>query len=273
MELVMMGISFPHPKGAFCPRMVEDYYTFCCFETPFVYEVEGALYPGQPGDILITPPGHVIYHGPRRDAERGFVNDWAHIRGDDLTALLNRYPIPLNLAFSLGQSFFLRRDMEELQAEYYSAESGREEVIQAILTRMVIRLHRAYQNLHSQRTGDSAIQSVHRLIAANPAERWTLERLAGLSGYSVSRFSELYRMKFGIAPVQDLLNCRLELAKQLLASGRASVGFVAESCGFQSVSYFSKFFSAAVGFAPTEYIRRMTAKEPQAMPTAPDVFN
>ena len=81
MDLKMMGVAFPHPRGSFCPRMAVQHYVVCDFETPFLYERDGMLYEGNRGELLIMEPGQMVYHGPRKDAAEGFVNDWFHIQG------------------------------------------------------------------------------------------------------------------------------------------------------------------------------------------------
>jgi transcriptional regulator GlxA family with amidase domain len=88
---------------------------------------------------------------------------------------------------------------------------------------------------------------------ASPERQWTLEELAKLYGYSTSRFSALYTEIFGISPINDILENRLNTAKRLLALKTYSVGQIAELCGFSSIHYFSKFFKSHTGKSPSEY--------------------
>ena len=77
--------------------------------------------------------------------------------------------------------------------------------------------------------------------------------MAELLGYSVSRFCALYTGFFGKSPMNDLLDKRLEMAKQLLALRAYKVGDVAQMCGFSSIHYFSKFFKSRTGVSPAKY--------------------
>ena len=73
-------------------------------------------------------------------------------------------------------------------------------------------------------------------------------------GYSVSRFSALYKERFGISPKQDVLAARIQLASKMLIYTGASVTEIAALCGFQNVYYFSKYFKESTGFSPKSYI-------------------
>lgn len=254
MKLGMFGISFPHAKGEFCIRMVAPHYTLCAFDTPFLYEKDGRLIEGNAGDILIMEPGHIVYHGPKKDSKVGFVNDWVQISGADFGELLDRYPMPRNTAFHIGRSHILRVYLELLQAELRRSEAGRFDMISSIVTQLVVNLYRAYEKLRDQPNQARSVSIVADAIAKDPGKNWNLQKLADLSGYSPSRFSELYRTQYGLSPMQDVLRQRIHLAKRYLLSGQASVGYIAEVCGFQSVNYFCKYFKRVVGCQPSRYI-------------------
>ena len=90
MKLILLGIDFPHAKGEFCRKITPPFYTLCRFATPFLYWKDGKLVRGEKGAYLINRPGQVVYHGPCQDAERGFVNDWMYISGEEMEQLLRQ---------------------------------------------------------------------------------------------------------------------------------------------------------------------------------------
>ena len=77
--------------------------------------------------------------------------------------------------------------------------------------------------------------------------------MAALCGYSVSRFSVLYKEQFGCSPKQDILNARIELACRMLRYTGVSITEIAAACGFQSIYYFSKYFKKVTGLSPKNY--------------------
>lgn len=256
MKITVFGISFPHAKGEFCIRSISNHYILCCFETPFLYERDGKLIPGEAGDILINTPGQVVYHGPRKDAEQGFVNDWFHILGENFGELLQRYPLPLNQAFSVGKELFLRDYARRIRQEFRSGNPGEEELISCILTELIIDLHRAYTQTTNRGLSNDSIDAIQKAIYQSPGNIWTLQDMAQRSGYSVSRFSELYTKRHGVSPINDVLRARISLAKRLLSSGQATVSQVAQLCGFRTVNYFSKYFKQCTGVSPSAYLKQ-----------------
>lgn len=254
MKLKNLGVNFTHRKGEFCYKSTNPFYTVCCFSTPFLYLCNGKLCEGEKGDILINSPGHTVYHGPRTDSDEGFVNDWFQIEGDDFTALLRKYQLPLNIAFSVGESYFFRKYANRLLSEYNSEKVGADDIIDCQITQMIIDTHRVYTKENSSDEPYPYIALVRRKIIKNPAKNWTLNDMTEMCGYSTSRFSELYSKLYGTSPMNDVINQRILLAKRLLESGQASVSYVAEACGFNTINYFSKCFKNSTGYSPTKYV-------------------
>ena len=255
MKLIMMGVDFSHKKGEFCRKAKFSNYTICVFLTPYVYEYNSQLIEGDVGDILIYTPNQIVYHGPRTDSNEGFVNDWMHIEGDDVEELLEKYPLPLNQAFNVGDGLFLRKYFNRLLSEYKSELTGSSDMIKCILTQMIIATHRAYSKQCFQDDSFHEISAVRNAIVKNPEKDWSLEKMSEMSGYSVSRFSELYRNLYNMSPINDVIDHRIAMAKILLQSGQATVSYVATACGFNTINYFSKCFKASTGYTPTEFIR------------------
>ncbi|MBQ6884778.1 MAG: helix-turn-helix transcriptional regulator [Clostridia bacterium] len=255
MELKILGVDFPHKKGEFCHKTIYPFYTVCCFATPFLYLRDGVLCEGEVGDILINTPDHIVYHGPQENATTGFVNDWMHIEGEDFVKLLEKYPLPLNTSFNVGEKNFLKKYVNRLLSEYNSESNGSKDMIDCLITQMIINIYRAYTKTISFDEPFSDIANVRRMIIKNPAKNWTLKEMTEISGYSTSRFNELYNKLYGTSPINDVINQRIMLAKRLLESGQASVSYIAESCGFNTINYFSKYFKKATGYTPSEYIK------------------
>lgn len=255
MKLNMLGIDFSHAKGEFCLKRTDaPFYMVCRFATPFLYWKDGTLASGEKGAFLINPPQSVIYHGPRAEAESGFVNDWMYIEGTDFGTLLQKYPLPLNRAFQVEQNGLFRRYADRLQTEFRLQKAGAHDMINSLITEMIIELHRAFTQPDCKKEPHAAVIAVKNAVIQHPEKRWTLAGMAGASGYSVSRFCELYTMLYGMPPMTDVLNERVRLAKQMLRSGQSSVSYVAHACGFGTINYFSKYFKKTVGCTPTAYM-------------------
>ena len=140
-------------------------------------------------------------------------------------------------------------------SEYNSKLTGSSDMIESIITQMIIALHRAYKKQNICNEDLHRLSTVRHKINKNPEKKWTLKEMAMIAGYSVSRFSELYKKTYNTSPINDVIEHRISLAKMLLLSGQASISYVADTCGFNTVNYFSKLFKASTGYTPSEYIK------------------
>lgn len=84
----------------------------------------------------------------------------------------------------------------------------------------------------------------------NPAEVWTVERMANLACQSRSAFAERFMQQINLSPMEFVTLWRMQLATSLLAEGRANMLDVAMQCGYESEAAFRKAFKRVVGVTP-----------------------
>ena len=99
------------------------------------------------------------------------------------------------------------------------------------------------------------IRMVCEFIRRNPAGDLSADNLAGMAGYSTSRFRELFRVQTGLSPRQYILAIRLEIARNLLASTSTPISAIALECGFASQSHLTASFRTAHRMTPAAYRR------------------
>ena len=252
MDVKFCGVNFFHKAGEFCPRNVLRYHFISFFRTDFLYEHDGELLCGKAGDVLIIPRGEPVYHGPMPDAESGFKNDWLYIDGDDFLDFLEEYPLPIGKPFKVNGRHILAHCIEKIKSEQAHLSRGYRDMCELYIKEAMIELHRAYIG-GGKRNSKSKTEALRAELSANPSHAWTLESMAKFCGYSESRFSAIYREIYGISPMADLINIRLESAKLMLSYSNLGVSEIAEAVGFSSVYYFSKYFKKNTGKSPSEY--------------------
>ena len=79
--------------------------------------------------------------------------------------------------------------------------------------------------------------------------------IARNAGLSRAHFFKLFRDQIGLTPAIYMNALRIETALQGIALSDASVTDISDQLGFSCQSAFSRFFSAHVGMAPTDYRR------------------
>lgn len=255
MKIHSCDCNFSHKPGEFGMRRISPYHFIGYFYTPFSYQVGNEMLLGNAGDVLIMPANTLVFHGPQNKNE-SFVNDWMFIEGNDFHKLLEQFPLPESQAFHIGSNSPLHLCIQQIRQELFLKQEGYEAIIDAKVTEAIVNIYRLYKNKNNVFTATARIEAARRTFLCDLSKHWTLKEMAELSGYSVSRFSSLYNQIFGLSPMADLLNNRIQHAKQLLNYSGLSVTAIAQQCGFQSIYYFSKYFKAATGVSPSEYVHR-----------------
>jgi AraC-like DNA-binding protein len=96
-----------------------------------------------------------------------------------------------------------------------------------------------------------AVAAIHQ----DPAQDWTNERLATLSGMSKSSFVERFRQVMGHQPGTYLRHWRLDRAAEALQHSNATIDAVAATVGYASQEAFSRAFQSRFGVSPSAVAR------------------
>jgi len=92
-------------------------------------------------------------------------------------------------------------------------------------------------------------------ILAHLTERVDSAALADACHLSKAQFYNLFQKEYGVSPLAYRDALLLRRATLLLRDGTFSVTEIAETLGFESVSYFSRFFKKHKGISPSGYIK------------------
>jgi AraC-like DNA-binding protein len=144
-------------------------------------------------------------------------------------------------------------------SEAGGSRAGKENILARLSELMFVEAIRRYlETLPPAQTGwlagvrDPVVGQALAALHGQPAERWTVERLARLVGLSRSVFAERFTTMVGQPPMQYLALWRMQLASRLLAEG-GSVAGVAGVVGYESEAAFSRAFKKLVGQAPATW--------------------
>ena len=104
--------------------------------------------------------------------------------------------------------------------------------------------------------GHSSLARCLNYIEHNLHRELSLDELSKHSYLGVSRISQLFRENLNVSPLQYIARRKTEVAERLLGECGLGVGEVAEKLGFNSISYFSRFFKRQTGRNPSTLIVR-----------------
>lgn len=96
-----------------------------------------------------------------------------------------------------------------------------------------------------------ALQAFH----ANPADQWTIDRLAAEAGLSRSVFADRFRALMSSTPLSYVTSWRIQKACHFLLESDLPTDVIAEKVGYQSQASFSKVFKKIIGQGPGAYRR------------------
>ena len=105
--------------------------------------------------------------------------------------------------------------------------------------------------------GCSAILEAAELFKKNPAARYDLASMAREYGMSYETFRKKFKRYVGQPPHEFLLSCRMNLAVSLMRDMAHPVKEIADACGFDDLSSFSRMFRKKIGFYPRAFRKKM----------------
>lgn len=109
------------------------------------------------------------------------------------------------------------------------------------------------QSATTTNSGIEKVKTAMEYIRAEFSSPLTLNDMARKSNLNRDYFCRLFSSVMHMTPFTYLLRVRIDNACRLLRDKKLPVSEVAESCGFNSFSYFSKKFKEVMGCTPAEY--------------------
>jgi AraC-like DNA-binding protein len=99
----------------------------------------------------------------------------------------------------------------------------------------------------------SALCKAERYIRENYTRKVSLQEVADISGLSAPYFSTVFKEEMGENLSSYLNRLRVDRAVDLLMETELSLSEIADSCGFEDQSWFSKIFKIYTGMSPGKY--------------------
>ena len=93
-------------------------------------------------------------------------------------------------------------------------------------------------------------------MLTNYAKPWDTTELCKKVSLEKSQFYSCYQKFFQSTPHADLLQIRMDKAKNLLTNEALTVQQIAQMCGFSDFSHFSRYFRKQAGCSPLQWRRK-----------------
>ena len=204
------------------------------------------------GDVVLIPPDKAHAYGA--DPEDPWKIYWFHFDGHGARALLKWTPFtektpssPSPLIDSIRRHFHTALATVE---RGYSDHTLLE--LSLALINLLTLLHSKNPNQVKERE-NQRIERVMDAMRRDLEDPKTLPYYAKQSGFSVSRFSEIFKKHCGVSPMTYYTEMRIQRACELLDKTDLQIGEIAQRIGFEDSLYFSRLFRKHAGMPPSAY--------------------
>lgn len=140
--------------------------------------------------------------------------------------------------------------IEEMLLEYKDKRYGYDVIIQSMFISLIVFLSREYEEPSQP---FFSFTNTVAFMENNYNKDITLDQLASMACMSKRHFCRVFRQTFNSAPIEYIINLRIEHASNLLKHSSLSITEVALNSGFSDINYFSRCFSRKIGMSPREY--------------------
>lgn len=255
MKILGIGYHTIHKDGYSVRRENgSEGYMLMLSYAPCVFELSGVETSAQENSVIIYEKGiPQLFHSD----EPYFVCDWVHFDAEGDDDFLKSLNIPFNLVLSNADTEFISDIVKNMYSEFYSSRTNRTKMLDAMLKTMLMKTAECTEIMTEQKSNTdphyAELMELRDKIYSNPQIKWTVELMAGEVNMSRSYFQHIYSEIFGVSCISDVINCKIEKAKEILSSSQATISQVAAMCGYDNEEHFMRQFKKNVGVTPTVY--------------------
>lgn len=248
--------SNPDYDQIYRPKGSGDY-LFLLFKTPMKVYLNHQLTLSKENACILYAPGYEQHY----KAVQKFRNSYLHFSCEKSPG--EQFGIPLNTIFYPANPEDIDSCIRCLQKEHITNDLFSAEYEYSLFCQLMITVARglAEHQLHGASADADNLYSAFRRLRLE-----MLHQLCRRLGYPTalrgsqsgkSQFYTYYQKFFQSTPHADLLQIRMDKAKNLLTNQALPVQQIALACGFSDYSHFSRYFKRQFGCSPTQWRRKI----------------
>lgn len=255
-ELSIFNCGHEHclPGYTWGPGVRDHYLIHLVVAGKGVYQVNGAAYQVQGGDLFLAKPNQLITYAA--DEVEPWEYYWVGFNGACANKLVQQTP------FSESAPVHHCKELNAVQEALYNIylSRGPEPQCEALMTGY---LYIFMANLMKEaraimpNVGSSSSQyvlSAIKYIQFNYSHDISVDDIAKAVGVSRSHLYRVFMANVGQSPIDYLTDYRISEACSLLKSSNLSIAEIAISVGFFDQFYFSRVFKKIKGVPPSKYL-------------------
>lgn len=259
MVMIMLKISsvrHAYPENAgFCinRKAGHEHFTFLHFYNSVEILINGVITKTEPHAVILynpTTPQYFKSDGP-------LIHDWFHFIGSIQDLHFDTFKP--DLVFYPNNYQNIIKAVAELEREFFDDKSNKDLLIDSKVKELLIKIDR---DLISDNGNiiDKQYINVFRILRGEMLSslnlNWSVSDMANKVNLSESHFFVLYKKFYGITPVADLINARINNAKNMLLFKNMLIDDIASELGYNNTTHFIRQFKSFVGITPSQYRKK-----------------
>lgn len=257
MYVMRVQHNWRKPAGFCIDEPVKLYYNLFHFSQPVRIRIGEEEILTRPDACIFSKPMQPRWFYMPQDCTVNWMHNFVEIE-----PLLEKYGIPLNTVFYPSNPSFISDLIRKIYQEFNRSDPFREELVDGYVEELLIKLSRAIKTnipyIPLSTDEQKKLRNLRQQIRNRPEHRWTVAELAEAAHLSPSRFHAVYKSMFGVSPMADVIEAKIDRAKAiLLLESEASVQTVAEQLGYSSTYHFIRQFKTVTGITPGAF-RKIT---------------
>jgi len=263
-QIINGGTHTRHPAGFLMNRIRGfKYHVLIITRTEAQLIIRDKVYSIAPGTAFFIEKGTPYSY---KNPKGSYADDWLHFDYTE-TDSFNRglFATP----FSLSSPQLAASYIQSLLYEHnYSDPSFKDEHSHFLFKILLDHLEKDFFHPASSATEVHRyeMQKFRIALKASPKEAGSASQSAARFGLSLSRFQHLYTQYFGLSYQQDIIQMKIDYAKELLSSTNMKVEDISEECGYENTVHFFRQFQKVTMMTPGQF-RKIEKKSPPGFDT------
>lgn len=240
-------------KNIFRPNGIEEF-LFLHFWNSFEIELNGQIIKTAPHACIILKKGTPQNYRWDEPA----TQDWFRVVGD-VETVLNNYNIKTDTIYYPKNYSFITSLTRKIELECTIADTYSLEICNNYLNNLFILLSREISSVNQVVASSLNIQTKEQLrklrfeFSMNYSKKWTVQDMADFINVSPSYLHATYKSYYGVSPIQDLINVRMQQAAILLSDPDKTVTEISVLLGYPTSQQFIRQFKKNMGVSPLTY--------------------
>lgn len=254
-DIHYIGYDSSHPDNfVFDIPEGHDCWLLLLTHTPALFWVDNELSEYPANCAVLYPPHHKILYCACADK---YSNDW--MRFDSTESYVTEVTLPFGVPFHLPDPEYCHKLFQLLTTETVFTNDYRQLSIDYLFRILFNKLHEASHYSHNSPQYRNLLD-LRRAIHNDPSYHWTVPFMADYLHLSQGYLQAIYKTTFGLSCMDDVINCRISLSKELLIHSSHTITEISLRCGYTNVEHFCRQFHKVTGLSPRSFRKSVSYK-------------